>query len=83
MTKKKQKGELIKDILQDAASKTIKLDVRKGEYSYYKVRIQNPYAFQEMFTIVQEDEDPKNAKEVKLIENPQKVKDAVTLGFYD
>ncbi len=36
-----------------------------------------------MFTIVQEDEDPKNAKEVKLIENPQKVKDAVTLGFYD
>ena len=45
MTKRKQKMELIKDILQEAASKTLKLDVRKGEYSYFKVRIQNPYVF--------------------------------------
>ena len=56
------------------------MDVRKGEYSYFKVRIRNPYLYQELFTLVKEDEQPKYRKEVKRVKD---LKEAVLLGHYD
>lgn len=81
--KKKNKVELIKEILQDAASSIIKLDVRKGEYSYFKVRVKNPYVYQEIFSIVQEDADVDHKNEVTLVRDKSILKKAVHLGYYD